>query len=899
MEQRAGAARRGGISLDALVLVLVTGLTLHQDSFIRTPLTTPTLNAIAVGLVGLYLALDVLGQPLLAHGTGARRLFYGGKGAVLAAIVGLVLIWPTCHLIALRHVNGPATYVHDTSINVEEATKFLLAGKDPYSQTYFHTPLAQFGWHSEPKYGYGPNPALWWTDTFPGQELVTVPFLLASRATLGWFDERFIYLLCFGIAVLLLLRLAPTPPRRLALVAAVALNPWWVPTFIYGQNDILVLAEILAVLVFSLRGRWRLALLALAIGCATKQTTLLLVPFYLWWLALRLGPSWPLRLERLALLLPWLVAPFVLMVGPFAAWDWRGFYNGNFAYVAGTVPHSYPIQGYDAVGAASFVLWSGRVVGPNAYFPFWALELGAALPLAALLLRRMRPSTPATVMLGAYATVLFPIFYFSRFFHQSYAAYTIALFLVACLAHRRAPHRAEDGHLSFDVLVPLLLVPQVLNPPSNRANGISASVAFGLLLAYVVVAALTPWGQLRAGYVRRHAAAARALVLAGLAEVAIFSRALGTITDRLHWLAPAAFIHDTALQVELSTGALLKWHNPYTISFLETPLSRLYTPPSQHVVLRPDLPLTHNPHLPLGFLLSAPAQFLFSRLHLLFDERYLYLLALLAVAALLPLLVQAPARQLALLAAVLFSPLFATAVINGQDDVLVLLALVVGLLLLQREHHLAASFALGLALALKLTAWPLAPLWLAYLAGLDRALALSWAQRLVRVLRRSWGLVPPLAASTLPFILWSWRPFVKDVIAYPLGLMHNAVPLDLPWGAGFQTLGFGRVALGFGWAQRNGEGYFGSWLALGLGALVLGVLLVRLWRAPELPLLMAGYLVLLFTLEYFGRFMISTALGYLAVLAPLAFFLPPRRPAARAAQVPLPASVGGEAAVAV
>src|SRR2546428_12104416 len=56
MEQRAGAARRGGISVDALVLVLVTGLTLHQDSFIRTPLTTPALNAIAVGLVGLYLA---------------------------------------------------------------------------------------------------------------------------------------------------------------------------------------------------------------------------------------------------------------------------------------------------------------------------------------------------------------------------------------------------------------------------------------------------------------------------------------------------------------------------------------------------------------------------------------------------------------------------------------------------------------------------------------------------------------------------------------------------------------------------------------------------------------------------------------------------------------------------
>src|SRR5438067_2114139 len=103
-------------------------------------------------------------------------------------------------------------------------------------------------------------------------------------------------------------------------------------------------------------------------------------------------------------------------------------------------------------------------------------------------------------------------------------------------------------------------------------------------------------------------------------------------------------------------------------------------------------------------------------------------------AAMLPWHAAVPARQLALLAAVLFSPLFATAVIEGQDDVLVLLALVVGLLLLQRDHHLAASFALGLALALKVTTWPLAPLWLAYLAGLDRARARSGAPRPVPVL---------------------------------------------------------------------------------------------------------------------------------------------------------------------
>jgi len=940
VQQISGGTRRGGISLDALTLILVTGYTLHNDSHTGIPYTTPWLNAVAVGLLGLYLALDVLLAPLAVAGRGSRRIFYGGKGVVLAALVALLLVWPTVNFIGQRHAGRPQT-VHDTSINVEEATKFLLAGKDPYTQTYFDTPLAKFGWHSEPMYGYGPNPALWWTDTFPGQEEVTVPAMLLARATLGWFDERFIYLLALGVTVGLLLRLAPTPTTRLALVAAVTLNPLFVPEFIYGQNDILVLAEILVILYFCTTARWRLALLALAAGCATKQTTLLLAPILLWWLAPRLGPRWPVRLERLALLLPWFAVPFILLVGPFAAWDWRAFYGGNFGYVGGTVPHSYPIQGYDGWGAASFVLWSGLVPGPNSYFPFWVYEAGAALPLAVLLLRRMSARTPATVMLGAYATVLFPVFYFSRFFHESYIAFTIDLLLVAYFAHRPAPRAAalggapagyapDDGHLSFDVLVPLLLVPQLIEHPNNRANGVLVSVVTGLLLAYVMVAALAPWGRLRTTWARRLAVAARALVLGGLAAVAVVTRAMSGIYDRLHWNIPFAFIHDTALQIEVAAGALLKGKNPYTMSFWDTPLPHAYITPDMRGPARPDLPLTHDPHLPLGFLLGALPQALFNARRLLFDECYLYLFALLVAVALLPALVRVPARGLALLGAVLFSPLFARAVIQGQDDVVVLVALATMLLLLQRDRPLAASFAAGIALALKITAWPLAPLLLVYIAatargaipppiralpakpeaegdgrkarGERRRLYLAERPRLAYALvvaGRSWGLLPPLLVTMLPFALWDARALWDDTVAYPLGLMRHAIPLDVPWGTGFQTLGFGRVALGAGWAQANGTTYAGPWLALVAGALALGVVGVRLWRTPSLPLLMSGYLVLLFALEYFGRFMIDTSLGYLAVLAPLCYFLAPPRPVARAAPLPLPVPAADERAVAV
>jgi hypothetical protein len=147
----------------------------------------------------------------------------------------------------------------------------------------------------------------------------------------------------------------------------------------------------------------------------------------------------------------------------------------------------------------------------------------------------------------------------------------------------------------------------------------------------------------------------------------------------------------------------------------------------------------------------------------------------------------------------------------------------------------------------------------------------------------------------LPFVIWNGRAFWEDAFAYPLGLMRDAIPLNQYWGQGFQTLGFGRIALSFGWAHLNGNGYIGPWLAALCGITILALLTRRLWRSPSLSLLVGGYLVLLFALEYFGRFMIDTSLGYLAVLAPLSFFLAPSSTLARPALLPLPTPAEEEA----
>ncbi len=900
--------RRFGLSFDALMLVLATGLTLHQDSFANTPYILPGINAIAVGLLGLYLVMDVVGAPLQEGTARARRFFYSSKALLVAALLAFLVIAPTVDLIGARHVAGVRGAVHDTSINVEEGVKFLLQGKDFYAQNYLHTPLAQFQWHTGSKYGYGVNPALYLTDTFPAQELITVPFYVLSNAVAGWFDERFLYILAFAITLLLLTRLAPTPMTRLAVVALVGLNPLWIPTFIYGQNDILVLAEILGVLYFSLHQRWRVALVLLALGCATKQTTLLLAPFYLWWLVQQSGDTWKERLERAALLAPWLAVPFILMVVPFLAWDPQAFIDGNFGYVAGSVAHSYPMQGYDGWGAASFILWGGVVPGPNSYFPFSYLQAAVALPLMVVLLRRIRRESSLAFVLAAYASVLFPVFYFSRFFHESYLAFEIALFAVAYLMQRRASGTvaagddltaplaaaaARDWHLSLDVFVPLLLLPQFLDPPTHRAFGILDSLTMGLVTAYIVVAVVAPWGRATSKGSRRIVIIARTIVLAGIAEVSLFAPAASAIYNRLQWNAPASGIHDTALQTQISGGDLLSGLNPYTTSFFKSVLPRLYIPPyKMSLPVRADLPLSHNPHLPLGAEISAVAQAAFAGVHLLFDENYLYLAALALLAVLLPLLVRGPpSHQLTLIAAVLFSPLFGRIALQGQDDVLVLLALVAGLLLLQRKAHAPAALAIGVAVALKITAWPLVPLFLAYSVGAAR-LALaeeasttiavakeprtgapSWQATLHAVASWSWPLPLPLLVTALPFVVWNAGAFFRDVLAYPLGLMRDATPLQELWGNGFGTLGFGQIALSFGWAQLNGDGYSGPILAVLCVAPVLFVLMRRLMRTPNLALMMAGYVVVLFLCEYFGRFMIDTSLGYLAVLAPLSFFI--------------------------
>ncbi len=486
MDDKAALRR---IPYDAVILSLSVMAALLHPAAIGDAIIAATL----AGLLALYWIIALRVPHPADYGPRAVRL----QSSLLGVLIAALVVLPTVVAINYRHRHQPYNAIHDSPLQIELATQMLLRGQDYYRATYFHTPLAMW-WPQSP-----PNPALYHTDSLPFQEELTVPALLLARATLGWFDERFIYLASLAVALALAASLARTRRSRLALAGGLALNPLFVPTFIAGQNDILILAEVLALLALARRGRYRAALLMLGTALATKETVVFLLPFLLLWIGGRLGlrtaRDWGRWLPRA---LGWIALPVLLFVGPFVLWDARALYDSTIGFVEGTVPHAFPIRGLEGYGFASFVLF-GRLVRSSAdYWPFGLAQALTAGLVALLLLWRQYRDNSLTRAVAGYATTLFIAYYFGRFDHASFIAFSLSVCMVAMLLDVDRP-----SHLSAGFLLALLIVPQALAQPTTPALAIIAAVVMGALVLYALGDALTDGWTALPGRARQPASA--------------------------------------------------------------------------------------------------------------------------------------------------------------------------------------------------------------------------------------------------------------------------------------------------------------------------------------------------------------------------------------------------------
>jgi len=326
----------------------------------------------------------------------------------------------------------PWSYSHDGGVIQTETTiEYFLRGKNPYVEDYVNTPMAQWGINEyrTALYHY-PYPPL----TF----VFSAPFFLLSQATLGWYDQRMVYLLLFALTLLMVQSLVRGRREKLLAVMLVGLNPIMAEDVIFGVNDPFVFFWIvLALYLVSglptrvMRHNTRNALLgslALGLACASKPTAWFLVPF---WLVYLLQDVWgaslipPLSRWRIlgltALRRGWtLIAVVLLLIGPWLAWNPFAMYDDVWRWSAGQGETGYQIWGW---GASNLALALGFVKDRFDYWPFIVPQAIVGLPLLLFLLKRQHRQNTIAVMMFGYVVFLFVFFYLSRFMQPNYLGF--------------------------------------------------------------------------------------------------------------------------------------------------------------------------------------------------------------------------------------------------------------------------------------------------------------------------------------------------------------------------------------------------------------------------------------------------------------------------------------------
>lgn len=157
------------------------------------------------------------------------------------------------------------------------------------------------------------------------------------------------------------------------------------------------------------------------------------------------------------------------------------------------------------------------------------------------------------------------------------------------------------------------------------------------------------------------------------------------------------------------------------------------------------------------------------------DARVLFsLLTVIVVIAALGLCRGPTAPRLLTLQTMTVLPTTALPLVTGGDDVPIVALLLLGVVLLQRRRPLAGGLALGVAAAMKLTAWPLAML--AFLVARDRHGERSRRARLLCIA----GVVAVVAPTVLPSVVANVPAFVENVVRFPLGLAGVTSPASTP-----------------------------------------------------------------------------------------------------------------------
>jgi Glycosyltransferase family 87 len=294
----------------------------------------------------------------------------------------------------------------------------------------------------------------------------------------------------------------------------------------------------------------------------------------------------------------------------------------------------------------------------------------------------------------------------------------------------------------------------------------ASSAAFAGVTALVAgIPQMREWGRMAA--IPYLAGAAAALFLAGrrsgvrarwwLAAAVLAGAAVMPLVMEVTWRSgtdPGLHAQSEVIVTEEAARAVVEGRNPYAASFEEGPLEA-----------RPIATQTHFPYLP-GMLVFGIPRALDGRAPWS-DARVWFAAAAMATLALALARSRAePERRLLVAQVVLVLPTGALLMTTGGDDLPVVALMGLSLVLLDEGHATGSGVALGVAAALKQTAWFLLP-FLVAASGRSARRTLAGA---------ALAAAPVLVA----FFVWDPAAFIEDVVRFPLGLGRGTSAAGTP-----------------------------------------------------------------------------------------------------------------------
>lgn len=453
------------------------------------------LHAATIGFVILYFIVDLL--PARRPNTELLRSRL--KWTVLAFLICFALVLPTVKLMLLRDISGPASYTHDGGVIQTEITvNYFLTGKNPYVEDYLDTPMAEWG-ISEYRTALYHYPYLPWTFIFSSL------FYLIGQLT-GFYDQRIVYLLLMLIALYFLPRLAGTQSNKLALVAAIALNPLMTIDIVFGQNDSFVLCWIIFSLIclqqwrtlrsqgltqsqtepqstgsnntglnnnaaigfktsiFPNAHRWLVAsVLLFGLACASKPTAWFFAPFYGLLLVREeiamnhatqsrsprrsqistIAQNWLLLVRHIPLIIRRALPALAIFAALIGPYlIWDAY---AFYDDVWRWSNGRGETGYQiwGWGLSNFVLGFGLVADRFSQWPFLVTQAIIAGPLLLWTIYRQLRDNSISAACWHYALFLLAFFYASRFLNENYLGYVAAFFAIGLFSTEESTGGAE------------------------------------------------------------------------------------------------------------------------------------------------------------------------------------------------------------------------------------------------------------------------------------------------------------------------------------------------------------------------------------------------------------------------------------------------------------------------